>query len=141
MKNIENYNPAKYQSEKYTKVEEGIYKAEINGGIFTYDEMSPEYEKTAFALADAYKEKLPQIAAFILDDITAMFGNISEEDLTEALGAPDIDLDCKTINYLEHSLGDSYIIDVEYGGILNEFYEVSIYDWEAKLEELKSKYL
>lgn len=31
MKNIENYNPTKYQSEKYTKVEEGIYKTVKNG--------------------------------------------------------------------------------------------------------------
>lgn len=55
-----------------------------------------------------------------------MFGDISEEDLAEALGTPLIDLDREVVTYLEQTLDDIHIIDVEYGGFLNEFYKVAI---------------
>lgn len=55
-----------------------------------------------------------------------MFGDISEDDLAEALGTPLIDLDREVVTYLEQTLDDIHIIDVEYGGLLNEFYEVAI---------------
>ena len=42
------------------------------------------------------------------------------------LGTPMIDLDREVITYLEQSLDDIHIIDVEYGGLLDEFYEVAI---------------
>lgn len=102
------------------------YEAEINGVRFICQEVTPEYETTATALAEVYKKKLPQIVAFMLDDITAILGDISADALTEALGTPEIDLDRSIISYLEQTLDDSHIIDVEYGDNFEELYEVII---------------
>ena len=93
---------------------------------FVCEDVTPEFEKDAPALAKAYQDKLPQIAAFLMDDVTDMFGDITEEELADALGVPQIDLDRGTITYLEHTLDDSHIIEVEYGGLLEEFFEVTI---------------
>ena len=106
--------------------EEGLYSAKINGVELVCEEVTPEFEKAAPALALAYHEKLPQIVAFMLDDITDVFGNITADGLTDALGTPQIDLDREVISYLEHTLDDCHIIDVEYGGLFDEFFGVSI---------------
>lgn len=106
--------------------EEGVYNAKIDGVEFVCEKAAPEFEKTASALAQAYQKKLPQIVAFMMDDITDMFGDITEDELTAALGIPQIDLDREMITYFEHTLDDSHIIDVEYGGLFDEFYGVSI---------------
>lgn len=106
--------------------EEGIHSAKIDGIEFVCEEIKPEFERSVPALAQAYPEKLPQIAAFILEDITEVFGDITEDDLIDALGTPQIDLDREVITYLEHTLDDAHIIEIEYGGLLDEFYGVSI---------------
>lgn len=71
-------------------------------------------------------EKLPQIVEFMLKDITDMFGNILTEEWKGALGMPQIDLNQEIITYLEHTLDDYHMIDVEYGGQLDECYMVSV---------------
>ena len=106
--------------------EESLYSAKIDGVELVCEEVTPEFEKAAPALARAYHEKLPQIVAFMLDDIAEVFGDMTADGLTEALGVPQIDLDREVISYLEHTLDDCHIIDVEYGGLFDEFYEVSI---------------
>lgn len=106
--------------------EENLYCAKMDGIEFICEEAAPELEKAVPALAEAYGNKLPQIVAFMMDDITEMFGDITEDRLTEALGTPQIDLDREVIAYLEHTLDDSHIIEIEYGGLLDEFYGVSI---------------
>ena len=106
--------------------EESLYSAKIDGVELVCEEVTPEFEEAAPALAQAYHEKLPQIAAFMLDDITEVFGDMTADDLTAALGTPQIDLDREVITYLEHTLDDTHIIEVEYGGMLDEFYGVSI---------------
>lgn len=40
MKNIENFNSAKYENDKYTKVEEGIYKLENDGKVIYVTSLS-----------------------------------------------------------------------------------------------------
>lgn len=106
--------------------EENIYSAKIDGIEFVCEEMKSEFEKDAPALAKVYREKLPQIVAFIMDDITDFFGDITEDQLADALGMPQIDLDREIITYLEHTLDDVHIIEIEYGGLFEEFYGVSI---------------
>lgn len=106
--------------------EEGAYSAEIEGIQFVCEEWKPEVEKTAYALAKRYPQKLPQIAAFLLEEVGAVFDDLSADELMEALGTPQIDLDREIITYLEHTLDDDHIIDVEYGGLLEELYEASI---------------
>lgn len=106
--------------------EENLHTAKVDGIEFICEEAAPELEKAVPALAAAYREKLPQLVAFMLDDITEVFGDMTEDELTEALGTAQIDLDRDVITYLEHTLDDSHIIEVEYGGLLDEFYGVSI---------------
>ncbi len=100
--------------------------AEINGVRFCCEEEKDSYASQAQELAHVYENKMPEIVAFIFDEVCSMFGKVSEEELTNALGTPMIDLDRGVITYLEHSLDDIHIIDIEYGGVLDEFYEVAI---------------
>ena len=100
--------------------------AEINGVRFCCEEEKDGYASQAQELAEVYEEKVPDIVAFILDEVCSMFGDVSEDDLAEALGTPLIDLYREVVTYLEQTLDDIHIIDVEYGGLLNEFYEVAI---------------
>lgn len=106
--------------------EEEVYSARVDGVEFICEEATPELEETASALAGVYREKLPRIVAFLMDDVTEMFGDITEDKLANALGTPQIDLDREVVAYLEHTLDDTHIIEVEYGGMLDEFYGVSI---------------
>ena len=106
--------------------EENTYGVKINGVEFVCEEVKPEFEKAVPALAQAYQEKLPQIVAFMIDDITDIFGDITADELTDALGVPQVDLDREVITYLEHTLDDSHIIDIEYGGLFDELYGVNI---------------
>ena len=60
-------------------------------------------------------------------NMAQMYGNdLGRRLFAEALGTPLIDLDREVVTYLEQTLDDIHIIDVEYGGLLNEFYEVAI---------------
>ena len=106
--------------------DENDYEAEIGGIRFVCQEMKLAYEAAAADLAVAYKKKLPQIIAFMLDDITEIFGDISADALKDALGTPEIDLDRNTISYFEQTLDDSHIIEVAYGGAFEDLYEVII---------------
>lgn len=106
--------------------EDNTYEAEIKDVRFVCQEATAELEAIAEALADAYQEKLPKIAAFMLEDIIETFGDMSEDALIAALGTPEIDLDRSVISYFDQTLDSSHIIEVEYGGELEEFYEVVI---------------
>ena len=106
--------------------EDNTYEAEIGGIRFVCQEPNPEYESASKDLADAYEEKLLEIVKFMMDDITDIFGNMSADELTEALGTPEIDLDRNIISYSEQTLDDSHVIDVEYSGIFEDLYEVII---------------
>lgn len=102
------------------------YIAEIDSMRFYCEELKPEYEILAKELADSYEEKLPEIIEFMLPEIQEIFGDVSEEELMEAIGIPQIDLDREIISYLEQTLDDIHIIDVEFSGIFDEFFEVKI---------------
>lgn len=106
--------------------EENIYSAKIDGIEFVCEEATAEFEKAAPALAKAYQAKLPQIVAFMLEDISDFFGATTEEQLINSLGTPQIDLDREVVTYLEHTLDDAHIIEIEYGGQFDEFYQVNI---------------
>ena len=106
--------------------EEQAYTAEIDKVYFVCEEVLEDYEDTAAEIAEVYEDKLPELAEFILSEIGDMFGDITAEEIVEALGEPTVDLDTDTIIYLEHSLDDIHIIEVEYEGILDDFLGVSI---------------
>ena len=117
---IEKMNFFKYNDEYDTFV------AEIDGVRFCCEEEKDEYKGQACNLAEVYEERLPEIVSFILSDVRDMFGDITEDELADALGTPLIDLDREVVTYLEQTLDDCHIIDVEYGGLLEKLYEVSI---------------
>lgn len=100
--------------------------AEINGIKFTCEEIKQEYEELAIKIAKVYTEKLPNLIEFIINDIQDMFEEISKETVINSLGVPVIDLDTETITYLEQTLDDVHIIEIEFSGTLDEFHEVCI---------------
>lgn len=106
--------------------EEGEYQAQINGIDFACEELQDEYEAWAARIADCYESRLPEIAEFMMEDITQIYGDISQEELIQALGTPLIHLDMGTLTYLEHTLDDEHIIQMEFDGDLDEFFYLNI---------------
>lgn len=106
--------------------EERAYTAEINKVRFICEEVQEDYEDTARDIAEVYEDKLPELADFILSDVGDIFGDITVEDVEDALGTPLIDLDRETVTYTDHTLDDMHIIEVEYEGILDDFLGVSV---------------
>lgn len=102
------------------------YKTIINSITFVCKEMKPEYEQYAKDLANNYDKKIIDIIQYMLSDIEEMFGINDVEIIRNSLGNPLIDLDNNRLSYLEQTLDDIHIIDVEFDGIFENFYEVSI---------------
>lgn len=82
MKNIENYNSTKYENDKYTKVEEGIYKLENNGKVIYVTSLSfiqePELDEGENA---GYISQVP--LEDILDEFYCYVSDFYEELNTE----------------------------------------------------------
>lgn len=102
------------------------YSVTLNSIRFICESVEDGYEAYAQKLAEIYDEKLPDIVAFIMPDVKAMFGDISKEDLMQSLGKPLIDLDMGTLTYLEHTLDELHIIEIEFDGDFEEFFYVTI---------------
>lgn len=102
------------------------FLAEIDGVRISCSDGAEEKEILAKEIARAYGKKISDLAEFMLGEVCRMYGDMSLQDLIGALGVPLIDLDREIISYLEHTLDDYHIIDVEYSGVLDEFYEVII---------------
>ena len=101
----------------------GAYLAVSNGIEFVCEEPSEELEAVAKRRAEVYEARLPDLAAFILEEMETDglgFGPLTVPELTAALGKPQIDLDTSVIHYMEQTL-DGHIFDVEYDGDLEEF--------------------
>ena len=110
----------------YYDDEQNGFIAEINSVRFFCEEVKDEYGELAQELADSYEDKLPDIIDYVLPEATAMFGSVSKAELEQALGIPQIDLDREVISYLEQKMDDMHIIEVEFSGLFDEFYEVVI---------------
>ena len=106
--------------------EEQAYTARIDSVEFICEEVQKDYEDVAREIAEVYEDKLPELADFILADVGDIFGDITVEDVMEALGTPLIDLDRETVTYTDHKLDDMHIIEVEYEGILDDLLGVSV---------------
>lgn len=102
------------------------YKAIINNITFVCKEIKPEYEQYAKDLANNYDKKILDIIQYMLFDIEKMFGINNVEIIKNSLGNVLIDLDNNRLSYLEQTLDDMHIIDVEFDGIFEKFYDVSI---------------
>ncbi|MCH5200933.1 MAG: hypothetical protein J1F60_08220 [Oscillospiraceae bacterium] len=106
--------------------EEQAYTAKIDSVEFICEEVSDGYEETAREIAEVYEDKLPELAELILDEVGDIFGDITAQDVADALGTPQIDLDRNTVTYLDQTLDDIHIIEVEYEGILDDLLGVSM---------------
>ena len=106
--------------------EERAYTAEINKVKFICQEVQEGYENVAEEIAEVYEDKLPELAEFILSEVEDIFGEITAQDVMDSLGAPEIDLDRETVTYLDHTLDDTHIIEVEYEGMLDDLLGVSV---------------
>ena len=102
------------------------YKAIINNIIFVCKEIRPEYEQYVKDLANNYDKKMLDIIQYMLSDIEEMFGINDVEIIKNSLGNALIDLDNNRLSYLEQTLDDVHIIDLEFDGIFEKFYDVSI---------------
>lgn len=102
------------------------HKAVINNITFVCNEMKPEYEKYAKDLANNYDKKILDIIKYMLPDIEEIFKINDVENIKNSLGNALIDLDNNRLSYLEQTLDDIHIIDVEFDGIFEKFYYVSI---------------
>lgn len=102
------------------------HKAVLNNITFVCDEIKPEYEQYAKDLANNYDKKILDIIKYMLSDIEEMFGINDVENIKNSLGNALIDLDNNRLSYLEQTLDNMHIIDVEFDGIFEKFYYVSI---------------
>lgn len=102
------------------------HKAALNNITFVCDEIKPEYEQYAKDLANNYDKKILDIIKYMLSDIEEMFGINNVENIKNSLGNALIDIDNNRLSYLEQTLDDMHIIDVEFDGIFEKFYYVSI---------------
>lgn len=103
-----------------------VYTETINGIIFECRKLSPGYEQLAQDLVENYEKRLNAIVDFIQPDIVAFFEVSDKNVIKDSLGTPCIDLDIMMITYTEHTLDHVHIIDVEFSGIFERFYSVSV---------------
>lgn len=106
--------------------EEDCFVATINSIRFECDNLEEITEEYVKELADTYASKLEVIAEHMMEDIKEFYEEISVEGLIEALGAPIIRPDVGVITYVEHSLDDCHIIDVEFDGVFDPLTYVTI---------------
>lgn len=109
----------------YDEAENG-YTAEINGVKIFCEDIKEGYEEKAVQLAEAYAVQLSQLVEYIAEEICDTFGYMSNDEIAEGLGTPVVDLDKEMVTYLEQTLDEYHIIDVEFGGMFDEFFSVSI---------------
>ena len=99
----------------------------VNGMKFRFDNGGTDEE---LAVANIYEEKFNDIAEYISQDesIKIFFGNLSKDDIIVGLNEPTIRIigDGGVLSYCNHSFDNVHIIDLEFGGKLEDFYEVSI---------------
>ena len=100
--------------------------ANINGIMFCCENVKIHYESLAKELSVAYKTKVSKLINYLYDELNPIYDNISDSNIIQKLGTPIIDLDKKSIIYFEHTLDNQHIISVEFGGIIDKFYNIVI---------------
>lgn len=105
------------------------YKAEvarIDGILLCCQEVTDGCEQSAKDLTAAYEARVIPLAEFILKKLSPLYGEMRPEDLISSLGTPMIDLDRHIVSYLDPSLDHEHIIEVEFGGLFDRFFRVSV---------------
>lgn len=100
--------------------------AKMDDIVLCCQEVRDGYERKARMYADAYKNRLSALAEFILKELPPIYGNMGLNELIDALGTPTIDLDRSLVSYFEATLDGDHMIEVEFGGLFERFYRVSM---------------
>ena len=91
------------------------YTTEIDGITFTWEDEPPEdAEEQAAAAAAGYRERLPEIIAFMLPSLRQMYGEVTAEEAERKIGRPSIDLDAWQVSYCEQRFDDMHIFSFEF---------------------------
>ena len=94
-----------------------LYTTDIAGVIFTWEEEPPkDAEEQAAAAAANYRERLPEIIAFMLPSLRQMYGEVTAEEAARKIGRPSIDLDAGQVSYCEQRFDDMHIFSFEFSG-------------------------
>ena len=91
-----------------------MYVAEIDGVEFACEEPREDYEEEARKLARLYREKQPELTAFLLPELQEIFEGVTAANLFQKLGKPTVDLDTFQIQYFDQTLDEGHIIQCEY---------------------------
>ena len=85
-------------------------------------------EELAQRLAEAYSEKLPDIAEALCGDdyFVNVMGRLTTEEVMEKLGDPKIDLTNSLLIYRDHGFDLDCTIELEFDGDLDELLELNI---------------
>lgn len=102
------------------------YITRIDDVLVCCREVQTDYGQKAQEYVKAYKERLQSLSEYIYEEISPIYGEMPLGDLMCALGTPMIDMDRGIISYLATSLDSEHIIEVEFGGILDKFFRVSV---------------
>ena len=78
----------------------------------------------------AYPQKINEIAEYLSQDegIRTFFNSPSREEIIAKLNEPSLRTfdDGGILTYCNHEFDDVHIIDLEFGGVLEKFFEVSV---------------
>ena len=108
-----------------------FFEAEVNGIKISISDtiMSDETLKFTEKVLSVYPQKIMAIAEFISqDECIADRYNLSKEEIASKLHKPDVLIadNGGLLSYCENEIDCNHVIDVEFGGVLEEFYEVII---------------
>ena len=108
-----------------------FFETEIDGIKISISDtaMSDETLQLAEKALLAYPKRIAAIAEYISqDDWIAGTYNLSEEEIAEKLNKPNILMFERggQLSYCENEIDCNHTLDIEFGGALEEFYEVRI---------------
>jgi hypothetical protein len=108
-----------------------FFEAEVDGIKISISDtaMSDETLQLAEKVLLAYPKRIAAIAEYISqDEWIASTYNLSKEEITEKLNKPNILMFERggQLSYCENEIDFDHILDVEFGGALEEFYEVGM---------------
>ena len=109
----------------------GFFEAEFDGikVLISDSAMSDETLHLAERVLLAYPQKVAAIAEYISQDqwISAAY-RLSKEEIAQKLQRPNLLIFEKggQLSYPENEIDPGHILDVEFGGALEEFYEVCL---------------
>ena len=109
----------------------GFFEIAAKGIIISISdqEMSNELAELAKRILNEYPQKVAGIAEYIAkDEWIATTYALSKEEIAKKLGPVNILLHGSggRLSYCENRIDDDHILDVEFSGVLEEFFDISM---------------